>query len=158
HSIRLRAFDRGGDRQQADLAGEAAGVAGDVTRAVITQPFDGLRQPIDEAEAVLDGGDHEIAHILSLDTLRGGDMAHGFAVATVEGEGDAHLVAVIAAYLEAVGTPAQIGVLDRDAPVMATLDAAGMAFEEQAMDTHDPVNPFVVGSGMSFGLGAAAQN
>lgn len=30
---------------------------------------------------------------------------------------------------------------------MATLGAAAMTFEEQAMGTHDPVNPFVVRAG-----------
>lgn len=61
-------------------------------------------------------------------------MAHGFPVAAIEREGDANLFAVVAADLEAVEAPAQIGARDSDAAVVTALDSASMAFEQKAMD------------------------
>jgi hypothetical protein len=40
HSVALRAFDGCGSRDQADVAGEAAGVVRGVATAVIGQPLD----------------------------------------------------------------------------------------------------------------------
>ena len=102
HAVALRALDRGRERLQANIARKAAGRTCDEAGAVIGQPFDGLRQAVDLAEAVLDGGDHQVADIFALDALGGGDMAHGFTIAAVEREGDADLFAIVAADLEAV--------------------------------------------------------
>jgi hypothetical protein len=46
-----------------------------------------------------------------------------------------------------LGSPfAAIGpLIDGDASVMAPLDAAGMAIEQEAVDLHHPVNPLVIG-------------
>lgn len=123
HAVALRALDRGGQRFQADLACEAAGRSCDEAGAVIGQPFDGLRQAVDPAEAVLDGSDHEVADILALDAFGGGDMAHGLPVAAIERKGDADLFAIVAADLEAIGAPAQVGLTDADAAVVTALDA-----------------------------------
>lgn len=84
HAVALRALDRGGQWFQADLACEAAGRSCAEAGAVIGQPFDGLRQVVDPAEAALDGSDHEVANFLALDAFGGGDMAHGFPVAAIE--------------------------------------------------------------------------
>ncbi|OBQ86468.1 hypothetical protein A9K71_17270 [Mesorhizobium sp. WSM3873] len=81
---------------------------GDVAGAVVAQPLDRFGQPVDLAEVAFDGGDDEIAHVFALDALGGGDMGDGLAVAAVEREGDANLLAVVAADLKAVGTPAQV--------------------------------------------------
>src|SRR5215210_4411580 len=70
---------------------------------------------------MLDGGDHEVADLISSDPGRGCHEAHGFAVAAVQREGDAHAFAIIAGHLEAVGTPSQVRLGDGDAAVVATL-------------------------------------
>src|SRR3954468_13505254 len=70
---------------------------------------------------MLDGGDHEVADLISSDPGRGCHEAHGFAVAAVQREGDSHAFAVIAGHLEAVGTPSQVRLGDGDAAVVATL-------------------------------------
>ena len=56
HSVALWTFERRRPRFEPDVAGEAAGVAGDVAAAVIRKPFDRDGQAIDLAEPVLDGG------------------------------------------------------------------------------------------------------
>src|SRR5262245_8488625 len=55
HSIALWTFDRRGSRLEADVASEAACLAGEVTAAIVGQPLDGDRQATDRAEAMLDG-------------------------------------------------------------------------------------------------------
>src|SRR6516165_7897780 len=52
---------------------------------------------------------------------------------------------VVAADLKAVGAPAAVALIDGDASIMAPLDAAGMAIEQEAVDLHHPVNPLVIG-------------
>ena len=78
-------------------------------------------------------------------------------VAAVEREGDADLFAVVAADLEAVGAPAQIGARDSDAAVVTALDPASMALEQKAMDLHHPIDPLAVGGRTALGHGFAAQ-
>src|SRR5262252_7256412 len=63
HSVALRTFERRRPRFEPDVAGEAAGVAGDVAAAVIRKPFDRDGQAIDLAEPVLDGSHHQVAHV-----------------------------------------------------------------------------------------------
>jgi len=142
----LRAFDGCCAGPEVDLAGEAAGLPGGVAAAVIRQPFDGGRQPVHAAEAVLDGGGHQIAHILGGYASSGGNEAHGLAIAAVEREGDAHLLAVVAADLEAVGAPAGVAGINRDAPVVAPLvSLAAVPLEQQAMYLHHPVDALGIG-------------
>lgn len=96
----------------AEVAEQGRGVPGDEAGAVVGEPFDGLGQHVNAAEAVLDGGDDEILHVLALDALRGGDMGDGLAVAAVEGEGDPDfLLVVVAADLEAVGALSDVRAL-----------------------------------------------
>src|SRR6516165_2669287 len=78
HSIALWTFDRRGSRLEADVASEAACLAGEVTAAIVGQPLDGERQAIDRAEAMLDGSEHQITNVLAAD------------VTAIEREGDSH--------------------------------------------------------------------
>src|SRR4029450_10128165 len=55
HSIALATFDWRRSRFEADVASEAACLAGDVTAAIVGQPLDGDRQAIDQPQAMLDG-------------------------------------------------------------------------------------------------------
>ena len=109
------------------------------------QPFDGARQSVDAPEPVFDGADHQITDILALDALRRGNMAHGFAITAIEGEGDADLLLVVAGDLEAIRAPACVGMINRNPAVMAAfIRATSMALEEKAMRLHDvrvSVNP-----------------
>jgi hypothetical protein len=52
---------------RADVAGETAGVAGDVAAAVIRKPLDRDGQAINLAEPVLDGSQYQVAHVLAGD-------------------------------------------------------------------------------------------
>ncbi|ESY87215.1 hypothetical protein X738_32920 [Mesorhizobium sp. LNHC209A00] len=106
----------------------------DVVGAVVAQPLDRVGQPVDMAEAAFDGGDDEVGHVFALDALGGGDMGDGLAVAAVERESDAHLLAIVAAHLEAVGTPAQVRAVDGDPAVMAAFfKPSGVPIEKQAV-------------------------
>src|SRR5579862_5799451 len=62
HSVGLRALDGRGDWLEAEVAREAPCVPGDVSRAVVGQPFDGRLQSIDAPETGFDGRDHKVAN------------------------------------------------------------------------------------------------
>ncbi len=47
-----------------------------------------------------DVGDHQVANIFGGDAAGGSDVFHGFPVATVERDGDAHLLAIVGACQE----------------------------------------------------------
>ena len=65
----------------------------------------------------------------SIDRL-GGDIADGFPVATIECKGDADFIAIFAGELEAIGTPARIGLIDGNPALVAPcVCAAGMALD-----------------------------
>jgi len=70
---------------------------------------------------MLDGRHHQVSHVVTGDAACGGEEAHGFPVTAVECEGDPHSLAIVAADLEAIGTPAPITFIDRDATVMSAL-------------------------------------
>jgi hypothetical protein len=127
-----------------DVASEAAGIASNVAAAVVRQPFDGDRQAVDPAEPMLDGGHHQVPHVVAGDAARGGEEAHGFPVTAIEREGDPHPLAIVAADLEAIRAPTPIALIDRNAAVMPPLDTASMAIEQQAMDLR---------SSLALGLG-----
>jgi len=55
HSVALWTFERRRPRFEPDVAGETAGVAGDVAADVVRKPFDRDGQAIDLAEPVIDG-------------------------------------------------------------------------------------------------------
>jgi len=134
HSIALRTFDGCRSWFQTDVASESARITSDVAATVVGQPFDGGRQPIDPAEAMLDGHHHQVPHVVTRDAACGGEEAHGFPVTAVERKGDPHSLAIVAADLEAIGTPAPITFIDRDAAVMPAHGTTGMAIEQKAMD------------------------
>ena len=80
---------------------------------------------------MFDGGDHEVANILGGDAAGGGDVPHCLPVAAVEREGDAHLLAIVAADLQRIGAPARVAPVDGDTAVVAPLLAlAAMGLEQ----------------------------
>ena len=114
------------------MASKSARIASNVAATVIGQPFDGSRQVINPAEAMLDGRHHQVSHVVTGDAACGGEEAHGFPVTAVECEGDPHSLAIVAADLEAIGTPAPITFIDRDATVMPALGTTGMATSKRS--------------------------
>jgi hypothetical protein len=98
--------------KQADVAGKHPDIAGDVATAFVAEPFDLPRKPIQSGEPLVDGWDHEVAHVVAGDTARGADEAHCLAVAAVESKSDAHAPGIVAGDLEAVGAPAGVALWD----------------------------------------------
>jgi hypothetical protein len=84
HSIALWTFDRRGSRFQADVASEAACLAGEVTAAIVDSHSLGARQAIDGAEAMLDGSEHQITNVLAADAAGDGEETHGLAITAIE--------------------------------------------------------------------------
>ena len=80
--------------------GQSPSVARDAGTAVVAEPLDGLRQPVHRAEPVFDGGDQEVAHVVTGDPGGGAEVAHRIGAA-FKGERDADPLAVVAADLEA---------------------------------------------------------
>ena len=97
------------------------------------------------AEALFDGDDHEIAHVISLDALGGGDMAHGLAVAAIEREGDTDFLRIVAGDLKTVGAPAQVRYRHSDRAIVPPLTASGMPMKKQTVDAHDAINALTIG-------------
>src|SRR5262249_59959181 len=127
HSVARWSFERRRRRFGPDVAGEAAGVAGDVAAAVIRKPFDRHGQAIDLAEPVLDGRHHQVAHVLAGDAAGSGQEAHGFPITAVERKRNPYPLAVVAADLKAVGAPTPITFIHSNAAVMAPLVPANLA-------------------------------
>src|SRR6185312_1836873 len=91
---------------------------------------------------MFDALDHQIANVGAVDAAGRRHPGDRLPVAAVEREGDPHLFTIVAADLEAVRAPAGIGPVDGNAPVVPPfLAAPGMAFEQQAVRLHDPVDP-----------------
>src|SRR5215203_5243007 len=158
HSVRLRADERRGARDEADLAGEAAGLASEVAAAVVGPPLDRAGQAVHPTEAMLDGGDHEVADILARDAAGRGDEAHGFTVAAVQREGDTDPLTVVAADLQAVRAPARVANIDGDFALVTTfLATANMALEQEAVQLHHAVDPLHVWCRTPFPLSVAAK-
>ena len=78
--MRLRALQGRGARLQSKLPGKRPGWPHDIAAPVVSQPLDRVRQPVHGPEAMLDGGDHQVLHILALDPLCRGDIAQRLAV------------------------------------------------------------------------------
>src|SRR5262245_14087034 len=145
HSVALWTFERRRPRFEPDVAGEAAGVAGDVAAAIIRKPFDPHGQALDLAKPVLDDSDHQVAHVLAGDAAGSPNEASGYPITAVEPKRNPHPVAGVAADLKAVAAPTPITFIHCNAAVMAPLVPANGAIEQQAVNLHDPVESLVIG-------------
>ena len=94
---------------------------------------------------MLDGRHHQVTNVVAGDAARGGKEAHGFPITAVQRESDPNPLAVVAADLEAIGAPAPIAFIDRNATVTASFDTASMAIEQQVVDLHHSVDPLGLG-------------
>jgi hypothetical protein len=86
-----------------------------------------------------------IAGVVTTDAAHRGQQAHGFTIAAVEGEGHPHLLAVVAADLEAVRASGSVRLVHGNTAVMPLLGAADMPIKQQAMSLDNSVDPLVVG-------------
>src|SRR5829696_4387702 len=117
-----------------------------------------LGHAVHPTEAMLDGGDHEVADILARDAAGRGDEAHGFTVAAVQREGDTDPLTVLAADLQAVRAPARVANIDGDFALVTTfLATANMALEQEAVQLHHAVDPLHVWCRTPFPLSVAAK-
>jgi hypothetical protein len=64
-------------------------VLGDVSRAVVGQPFDGMRRLADP-ESTLDASDHQVAHHLAGDAGGRGQPRHDLAIAGIDSKQHTH--------------------------------------------------------------------
>lgn len=161
HAIRLRALQRCGTRLQSSLPSKRLGRPRHVAALAVNQLLDHVRQPVHRPEAMPDCAEHQIADILALDPLCGGDIAQRLAVTTIKGKGHPHLLAIVTIELKSVRARSEIAVRDRDAPVvLACPDAARMPLEPQAVHLHHAINPLVVGRdpGPAHALGAPERH
>ena len=109
------------------LSRARAGVPG---TAVVRQPFDGDRQAVDPAEPMLDGGHHQVPHVVAGDAARGGEEAHGFPVTAIEREGNPHPLAIVAADLEAIGARRSLSIAQA---AKTTISLAGTEIIDDTM-------------------------
>src|SRR6266446_9454795 len=106
----------------------------------------------DRTEALLDAADHHVADHLA--RYAGGcrHPADDFAVMAIEGEGDAHNLAAPAGELQRVRAPAAVRADRRHlAVVLAYPPASGMAFEQEALLFHQPIDALGVDRGHTVG-------
>ena len=158
HAVRLRAADRGRARDQLDVAGEGSGVARDIAAAVVAQPLDRLGQAVHRSEAVLDGGDHQVPDVLGADAAGRRHVPHRLAVAAVEREGDADLLAIVARDLQPIRAPAGVALVDGDPAVVTSFLAMfAIPLEQQPVHLHDAVHALWVGACAPGLFGLAAQ-
>lgn len=101
HAIALRRTDRRGQRLKTQFASEAARAVIDVGRAVVRQPFDGLRG-LRGAEALFDGGQHHVAHHITAMPAGRRCPANRLAVAAVQRKRHAQRRTIVAPELEAI--------------------------------------------------------
>ena len=108
---------------------------------------------------MLDGGDHQILDVLGRDAAGRRYMPHCFSVAAVEREGDAHLLAIVAADLERVGAPTGVAQIDRYPAVVPPFVAAAAAVtqKEQPVHLHHAIDALRVGRCAPGLLGLATQ-
>ncbi len=134
-----------------DFAGKGAGLMRGIGRAVVGQPLNRYWQSVHQPEAALDALDQEIVDVAAVDAAGRRHLRDRLAVAAVEGKGDAHPLAIIATDLEPVRTPAAIGAINGNTPVMAAfLTFAGVPFEQQAVHLHYSVDPLHVDRGAAL--------
>src|SRR4051812_25684511 len=145
HAVGLGALDWRRAGQEADVSRQGAGVPGGVGRAVVREPLDRLGQFVDKPEPALDAFDHQVADVGAVDAAGRRPPGDRLAVAAIQREGDAHLLAVVAADLEPVRAPSRIGAVDRDPAIVPPfLTVAGMAVGEDDLRLHYPADPLAL--------------
>src|SRR5215472_13138826 len=132
HTVALRAFDRREARHQIERQGDLDGPMGSEDRSVVGEPLHAMRRA-DRTKALLDAVDHHVADHLAGDAGRRGNPADDLAVVAIEGEGNAHDLAIPAGELQAIRAPADVRAQRGDlAVVIAATAVSGVASQQQA--------------------------
>jgi hypothetical protein len=98
---------------------------GNVSRAIVGQPFVSLRQAV-----------HPAKPVLAFDAFGGGDEAHGFLVAAIQREPIRTFS--VAAQFKAIRAPPQVGAVDREPPVVPPfLSTTRMSLQKKIVSFHD---------------------
>src|SRR5204863_1762797 len=157
HAIALGAFDRGEAGHQIERQGDLDRPISGEDRSVIGEPRHGMRRA-DLTKALLDAVDHHVADHLTGDAGGRGDPTDDLAIMAIEGEGEAHDLAVPAGELERVRTPPMIGADRRDLAIMlARPPASGMAFKQETVLLHQSVDALGVDRGQTVGSPLALE-
>lgn len=118
-AVAIRATDRRETWNKVQGYGEVRGFGGGIGGAIISQPLD-RKRGAERVEQALDAVEHHVAdHLAGNAAAMGRDPGNDFAVMGVDGEGDAHHLAIPAWYLKAIGRPALIGGGRDDAALMS---------------------------------------
>src|SRR5207248_8830132 len=97
---------------------------------------------VDQPKAAVGSFDHQVADIGAGDAPGGSHRKDRLAVAAVQGEGNAHPLAVVAADLEPVRAPSRIAALDRDPTLVRPFPTArSIPVEQESVRLHDPADP-----------------
>src|SRR5271166_3892141 len=118
HAVAFRAFDRGETRSEVERQGNLDGLVSSEDRAVVGEPLHRMRSA-NCAKALLDALNHHIADHLAGDAGGRRHPGDGFAVMAIEGEGNAHHLAVPTREFQRVRAPAAIRADRRDLAVIA---------------------------------------
>src|SRR5438105_1173989 len=110
----------------------------------------------DRTEALLGAADHHVADHLAGDAGGRCHPADDFAIMAIEGKGDAHDLAIPGEKLQRIRAPAAVRA-DRChlAIVFAHPPASGMAFEQEALLLHQPIDALGVDRGHTVGSSLA---
>ena len=139
---------------QGQRGGEFQCLTGGISGAVVRQPLNGMWCP-QGVEPSFDAGQHEVAHHFTADAAGAGLPGDDFSVAGVDGEDEAHDLAIPAADFQAVGRPAVIGRQGNNAAFMrADRPMADMRLEQQLALRHEAKDTLVVDR---LGAGCAAS-
>jgi len=144
HPVGLGAVKRRRADHEPQGAGERDGILGDIGRAVVAKPLDGLRQPVDVAEPGAHGLEHQVPDQLSVDPAGRAHEAQHLPVAAVQAEGHPEPLPAPAVDLEGIGAPAPVAARYPDRPVMHPPGPSRRALEQQAPDGHETLDPLMV--------------
>jgi len=126
-------------------------------KSVVGEPLHAMRRA-DRTKALLDAVDHHVADHLAGDAGRRGNPADDLAVVAIEGEGNAHDLAIPAGELQAIRAPADVRAQRGDlAVVIAATAVSGVASQQQAMLFHQPIDALGVDRGQTVGSPLALE-
>ncbi len=148
HSVGLRTANRGEPRRKPERQGEVDRLGGRIATAIVREVLDAMRRAI-PAETLFDGGEHHITDDFAADAGGRPAPSNRFAIAGVEGKGDANDFFIPAEDLEAVRAPAGVRAeCLNDAVVSAFNMVASESLQQDALPLHDAVDAFVIDAGL----------
>jgi hypothetical protein len=129
-----------------------------LSRPIITEPFNSLWNLIHEAESRFYRLRHEVSHHIPVDASGCGHIAHHFPVTAVHGKSHPNAFPVPARDLKNIAAPALIAPMPCNRAVMEPHRSTRIALEEQVIHLHDTVDPFMVHPAASLSFQNAVQD